>query len=47
MDENKPGFAEVDLVGHEGGNSFGEFCFTLTIADLATGWAVNRSIAAR
>ena len=43
--ENKPGFVEIDLVGHEGGNSFGEFCFTLTITDVATGWTVNRSIA--
>lgn len=43
-DENRPGFVEIDLVGHEGGNSFGEFCFTLTITDVATGWTVNRSI---
>jgi hypothetical protein len=28
--ENRPGFVEIDLVGHEGGNSSGEFCFTLT-----------------
>lgn len=44
-DEDKPGFVEIDLVGHEGGNSFGEFCFTLTITDVATGWTVNRSVA--
>lgn len=42
--ENKPGFVEIDLVGHEGGNSFGEFCFTLTITDVATGWTVNRTV---
>jgi len=30
-DENSPGFVEIDLVGHEGGNSRGEFCFTLTV----------------
>jgi hypothetical protein len=36
---------EIDLVGHEGGSSFGEFCFTLTITDVATGWTVNRSVA--
>jgi len=29
-DENSPGFIEIDLVGHEGGSSSGEFCFTLT-----------------
>ena len=43
-DENQPGFVEIDLVGHEGGISFGEFCFTLTVTDVATGWTVNRSV---
>jgi len=40
-DENQPGFVEVDLVGHEGGNSRGEFCQTLTVTDIATGWTEN------
>jgi hypothetical protein len=43
-DEDTPGFVEVDLVGHEGGNSFGEFCFTLTMTDIATGWTENVSV---
>lgn len=43
-DDTTPGFVEIDLVGHEGGNSFGEFCFTLTMTDIATGWTVNRSV---
>lgn len=43
-DEVTPGFCEIDLVGHEGGNSTGEFCFTLTMTDIATGWTVNRSV---
>ena len=43
-DDNVPGFVEIDLVGHEGGNSTGEFCFTLTVTDIATGWTVNRSV---
>lgn len=42
--EDQPGFLEIDLVGHEGGNSSGEFCFTLTMTDIATGWTVNRSV---
>jgi hypothetical protein len=42
--EGTPGFVEIDLVGHEGGNSSGEFCFTLTMTDIATGWTVNRSV---
>jgi len=43
-DDVTPGFVEIDLVGHEGGNSFGELCFTLTVTDVASGWTVNRSI---
>jgi hypothetical protein len=43
-DDVTPGFVEIDLVGHEGGNSFGEFCFTLTVTDIATGWTINRSV---
>jgi len=43
-DEGVPGFVEIDLVGHEGGNAFGEFCFTLTMTDISTGWTVNRSV---
>ena len=43
-DDARPGFVEVDLVGHEGGNSFGEFCSTLTMTDVATGWTVNCSV---
>lgn len=43
-DDAVPGFVEIDLVGHEGGNSAGEFCFTLTVTDIATGWTVNRSV---
>lgn len=43
-DEAKPGFVEIDLVGHEGGNSKGEFCFTLDITDIATGWTETVSV---
>lgn len=43
-DDERPGFVEIDLVGHEGGNSSGEFCFTLTVTDIATGWTINRSV---
>ncbi|MGW6175423.1 DDE-type integrase/transposase/recombinase [Arthrobacter sp. NPDC055138] len=43
-DDAVPGFVEIDLVGHDGGNSNGEFCFTLTVTDIATGWTVNRSV---
>jgi hypothetical protein len=43
-DDKRPGFCEVDLVGHEGGNPLGEFCFTLTMTDIASGFTVNRSV---
>lgn len=36
--EKKPGFVEADLVGHEGGNSRGDFCFTLNVTDVCTQW---------
>jgi hypothetical protein len=43
-DEAIPGFVEVDLVAHEGGNPSGRFCFTLTVTDIATGWTENRTV---
>ena len=43
-DDAVPGFVEIDLVGHEGGNASGEHCFTLTVTDICTGWTVNRSV---
>lgn len=43
-DDAKPGFVEIDLVGHEGGNAVGDHAYTLTVTDIATGWTENRSI---
>lgn len=43
-DDTVPGFVEIDLVGHEGGNASGQYCYTLTVTDVATGWTVNRSV---
>jgi hypothetical protein len=34
----------MDLIGHEGGSSQGEFGFTLDISDIATGWTENVSV---
>jgi len=42
--EGKPGFVEIDLVGHDGGNSSGEFCFTLDVTDIFTGWTETRAV---
>jgi len=43
-DEGKPGFVEIDLVGHDGGNSSGEFCFTLDVTDIVTAWTETRGV---
>lgn len=43
-DDTVPGFLEIDLVGHEGGNASGDFCFTLTATDIATEWTEVRAI---
>ncbi|MHB8342154.1 MAG: hypothetical protein ACYDB7_13445 [Mycobacteriales bacterium] len=39
-----PGFAAIEQVGHEGGNAVGEHVYPLTVTDLATGPAENRSV---
>ena len=43
-DDAVPGFVEIDLVGHEGGNAAGEHAYTLTVTDIATGWTENRTV---
>jgi len=43
-DDAKPGFVEIDLVAHDGGNAAGQYAFTLTVTDIATGWTENRSV---
>jgi hypothetical protein len=43
-DDARPGFVEIDLVSHDGGNAAGQFAFTLTVTDIATGWTENRSV---
>ena len=36
--EQQPGFFEIDLVAHDGGDASGDYCQTLTITDVDTGW---------
>jgi hypothetical protein len=43
-DDAVPGFVEIDLVSHDGGNATGEHAWTLTVTDSATGWTENRSL---
>jgi hypothetical protein len=35
------GFFQIDLVQHDGGNPAGEFCYTLTMTDVKTGWTIH------
>lgn len=44
-DERSPGFCEVDLVAHDGGDAAGEFCQTLDLTCVATGWTEVRAVA--
>jgi len=37
-DDTIPGFMEMDLVAHCGENAAGQFIYTLTAVDVATGW---------
>lgn len=43
-DENRPGFVEVDLVSHEGGDPNGDFAHTLDLTDIHTGWTETRAV---
>ena len=36
--EQRPGFAELDLVAHDGGIGFGDYAQTLDMTDVCTGW---------
>jgi hypothetical protein len=39
-----PGFLEIDLVAHNGGSGYGEFCQTLDATDVATGWSEQMAV---
>jgi hypothetical protein len=43
-DEQRPGFVEIDLVGHEGGVSRGDFLHTLDVTDVFTGWTETQAV---
>jgi hypothetical protein len=40
----RPGFCETDLVAHDGGSAFGDYCYTLTLSDVATGWTETEAV---
>lgn len=37
-DDARPGFLEMDLVGHDGGSTHGDYCQTLDVTDVNSGW---------
>jgi hypothetical protein len=43
----QPGFVEIDLVGHEGGDNNGNFASSLTLTDIETGWTEVRATGRR
>ena len=45
--EAEPGFVQIDLVGHEGGDNNGPFFYTLDATDIATGWAEQVTVRAK
>jgi hypothetical protein len=43
-DDARPGFVEVDLVGHDGGTESDQHCYTLNLTDVATGWSEQAAV---
>jgi hypothetical protein len=42
--EKKPGFVEIDLVGHDGGDAGGDYCQTLDVTDVASAWTETEAV---
>jgi len=42
--EGAPGFFEVDLVAHDGGDARGEYAQTLDMVDVCSGWTETRAV---
>jgi hypothetical protein len=43
-DDQRPGFVEMDLVGHDGGNISGDYIQTLDVTDVCTGWTETQAV---
>jgi hypothetical protein len=43
-DDARPGFVEIDLVSHEGGDGSGDFVQSLNVTDVSTGWTEMRAV---
>jgi hypothetical protein len=43
-DVQVPGFSEIDLVSHSGDSGAGEFCYSLNLTDIHTGWTETQAV---
>jgi hypothetical protein len=43
-DVKVPGFTEIDLVSHAGNSAAGDFCYSLNLTDIHTGWTETRAV---
>jgi hypothetical protein len=43
-DERQPGFVEMDLVAHDGGLALGDYCQTLDLTDVCSGWTETEAV---
>jgi len=43
-DERKPGFFETDTASHCGAHASGQYCQTLTLTDVGSGWTEGRAL---
>ena len=43
-DDAQPGFVEIDLVAHDGGLALGDYCQTLDLTDICTGWTETEAV---
>ncbi len=39
-----PGFTEIDLVSHSGNCASGDYCYSLNLTDIHTGWTETRAV---
>ncbi len=43
-DVKRPGFTEIDLVSHSGNSAAGDYCYSLNVTDIHTGWTESRAV---
>lgn len=43
-DHTQPGFVEIDLVSHDGGLAQGDYCHSLDVTDVASGWTETQAV---